>query len=344
MSKARTRRTAARLQRLFSGDYAREEPGMPPAPAGTTAELLLLPGAPADAADALGPESLVVAPSGTRLRGPAELVTYEGGLGPDEELLLSGGLVLAAQPYTTAAFTPLTCPTVLRITDAQDLESFVEDADAAVETGAFPDAVLHPLSILGDVCALGTEHICAAPRRSRVVVAEDGVARPALGGEALDDATARDSACLACLGAVVAADDLDAARAARPWLSRYLRVADVLRALGGRLGAPPAVSGFGTRFADSLPAEPVEPADAPVLVRDGDEHLVCDPDSRRVLRTGADAARILEVLLAGVDRADPVEAVAHHLDLEHARAAYAVDEVGRTLERLGFPLRVREAA
>jgi hypothetical protein len=136
---------------------------------------------------------------------------------------------------------------------------------------------------------------------------------------------------------VVEASAVRDARRTRPWLPRYLRVLGVLRAMRERLPGDVEVSGFGRRFSRGLAPVPLEASDAPVLLRSGDEHLVCDPVSRRVLRTGADAARILEVALA--NRAgDTVQDVASHLALGTPTARAAVAELQGTLDRSGFPL------
>lgn len=345
MSKARTKRTADRLQRLFSGAY---DDG-PAAQGARTADALLLPGADPRALDALtlDASSLVVAPAGTPVRrddvGGAEVLAYEGGsVEEDDELLLDGGLVVAVSGYIAAAFVPLSCPTAIRMTGTDDYASFVEDADLAVDSGAFADLLVHPLAMLGDVCGLGTEHTCAAPRRRRAIVGTDGVARPSLGGESFADGDGAATACTACVGGRVPGDVLNSARESRPWLSRYLLVLEVLQMAGDRFG-PLEVSGFGHRLNPGLSGAPVEDTMAPVLLRAGDQHLVCDLASRRMLRSGADAARVLEVALAHAGD-DLAEEVARHLDLPRATAASAVAEMQATFHELGFPLRIAEPA
>jgi hypothetical protein len=347
MSKATTKLTAARLQRLFSGVYDPSQPiaGLPALGDGT-AEVLVLPETDPRALDALSlhADSLVVAPANVPLRpedvGLARVVTYTGDpTADDQEMLLAGGLVVGFQSYISATFVPLTCPTSVRMTDVADYESFLQDADAAVETGNFADFLVHPMTMLGDVCGLGTEHVCASPHRSRAVVGPDRAARPSLDGLPFADGDEAETACIVCLGQSVSPVELASARAARPWLSRYLLVLDVLRLAGGRFGGPVKVSGFGYRLGADLPAEPLEATMAPVLMCAGDDHLICDPASRRVLRTGADAARVLEVVLAR-DGEELVEDVARHLDLSESTAASAVAELQTTLDELDFPLRL----
>lgn len=344
MTTSSDQRAALRLQRLFSGALPDGETSSE-----ATAEVLVLPGAGPDPLRdlALDPSSLVVAPEDAGVRpehvGGAEVLTYEGGVGAEDDLLLDGGLVVSVQPYAAAAFMPVTCPTLVSVTAPEDFEAYVEDADAAVALGAFPDALLHPLTALGDVCALGSEHPCGTPMQTRAVVHPDDTVRPAVGGVPFPAAEPRPSACTGCLGGVAAPEDLDAARAERPWLSRYLNAVETLRLLAGRLDAPAQVSGFGMRLSETLEPVPTEPAAAPMLVQAGEEVLVADPVSRRVLRAGPDAARILEVVLAN-DGGDPVDAVGRHLGLGGAVARSAVAEVGRTLDELGFPLRVGEPA
>jgi hypothetical protein len=346
--RSENQRTAARLQRWFSGEYDRPTDA-PRVPDGHSAEVLVLPDAdPRAIADlTLGPETLVLAPEGRapsrhELSG-AELVTFQGGLtGGEDELVLDGGVVVRRESYTAAAFVPVTCPTAVAILGAEDHENFLADADAAVDDGTFEEHLLHPLVIVADACALGSDSRCAAPRRARAVIGPDG-ARPSLGGAGFPAGGLPEAACSICLAGVVAPDDLEAGRRARPWLSRYLLVVEVLRAIRRREPGRIDISGFGHRFNDTLTPEPVEAAAAPVLVRAGGEHLVCDPLSRRVLRTGADAARILEVLLTH-GGADVVDEVARHLDLPARAASTAVDKMKATVDRLGFPLALGEAA
>jgi len=351
MSKASTKLSAARLQRLLSGDYtARQVNAELPALGTGTADVLVLAGADpgAMASLALDPDSAIFVPKSMGVRpedvGGAQILTYEGGPGSDdEEMLLAGGLVVGFQSYISATFVPLTCPTSIQMTDVADYESFHQDADAAVLTGTFADVLVHPLAMLGDLCGLGTEHSCATPTRTRAVVGRDGVCRPSLAGLHFAPGEEPATACSACLGGSVPPADLASARAARPWLSRYLLVLDVLRLAGHRFGGPIEVSGFGHRLSADLDPVPVEAASAPVLLRVGAEHLVCDPPSRRVFRTGADAARILEAVLAG-DAGEPVDDVARHLDLSGATAAAALADLQGTLDELGFPLRLAELA
>jgi hypothetical protein len=348
IQRTKQHQAAARLQRWFTGEYDRPTDA-PPVPDGHSAEVLVLPDADLGALGELSlcPESLVLAPEGWAPARDqacgAKLLTYEGGLtGDEDELLLGGGIVVRRESYTTAAFVPVTCPTAVAILGPEDHENFLADADAAVQHGTFEEHLLHPLVLLTDTCALGSDTPCAAPRRARAVIGPDGV-RPALGGAPFATGDLHASRCTICLGGVVAPDDLEAGRRARPWLSRYLRVLDVLRGLRRREPGTIEVSGFGYRFNDTLPPEPLEATPAPVLLRAGDDHLVCDPLSRRVLRTAPDAARILEVVLAGRG-GDLADEVARHLDLPAQTAAIALDQVRATVDGLGFPLALEETA
>jgi hypothetical protein len=334
-------RVAARMQRWFSGDYS-DRPELPPLRRGETAELVVLPGADADAINELRltKRSLVLVPAGERRKfNGAEVLEYEGSL--EDELLIDGKLSIRRESYTAAAFVPLTCPTAVAVTSPEDHENFLADADAAVETGRFESFLLHPLAVIADVCALGTETRCAAHQRLRAVADVDGL-RPALGGARFTGAEP-ETGCTACLAAAVEPSALESARVGRPWLTRYFVALECLRALRGRELGPATVLGFGERLSETLPAVPVESSTAPVLIMAGGEHLVCDPYTRRVLRVGRDALRLLEVALA-TDGGDLVEEVARHMELTTAIAEQAVSDVRRTLDRLGFPLRLGAAA
>jgi len=347
MNFGKQHQTAARLQRMFSGDYERDQQ-LAGAVGNGTAELLVLPGADLGALDelTLSRKSLVLAPGGMSLRkgdvSGAQVLSYDGGLTDGEdELHLGGGIAVRRESYTAAAFVPLTCPTAIAVLEPDDHENFLSDADVAVETGAFEDFLMHPLAVLADVCALGGCG-CAAPRRLRAVLDADG-ARPSLGGARFGDSTPGDTGCTVCVAGVVDPDGLEANRAARPWLPRYLHVLDVLRAIRRRTPGPVSVSGFGHRFVETLPVAPVEPAAALVLLELDGEHVICDPATRRVLRTGRDAMRVLEVALASPG-AGLVDEVAAHLHLTTAVASAAVDQLQRTLDQIGFPFRIMETA
>jgi hypothetical protein len=327
---------AARTLRLLHGDYQRGG-GEASSLEGCSSEVLVLAGAERGALAELrlGPESLVLAPAGSvPAVARAHVIPYTGDLtGEEQELVFDSGLVVGRESYTTAPFMPLTRLTAVAICDGEDLENFLADADAAALEGSFEPHLLHPLLMLADACALGACD-CAAPLRARAVVGPDGV-RPSLGGAPFSSTDPQGPGCTICLAGVVAPELLRAGRLARPWLARYLLVLGVLRALRRRLPGEVEVSGFGRRLNPSIAPEPLEDLHAPVLLRAGDQYLACDPVSRRVLRTGRDAARVMEVALAA-GGGDLVDGVAVHLGLRTPAAREVVDALLAAFNGIGF--------
>ncbi|MFI6095682.1 daptide biosynthesis RiPP recognition protein [Lentzea sp. NPDC051213] len=291
---------------------------------------------------ALGWDALVFSPGGSEAA-----VGYEGGLvEPGDEFLVGDDLFVHTQDYLATPFLAVAGPTIVRVGGQQDYEAFLQDADLARDKGVFVEQLTTPGVFLADQCALGSTHPCTGARRLHVDASGD--VRTAPGGEVLGsiesdvDSIALRAAVLStigdvCLNAVVSADAIDQARTARPWLSRYLRVLAVLRGLRaeGRTGLK--VSGFGGRFVEGLPADLVEHVDAPILVHGNGEQLLCDTTQDRVFQVGADAARLIELLLVADDTDHAVELATVHLGLA---ADVARDAAGQVIDSLQSVLRV----
>ncbi|WP_394621486.1 daptide biosynthesis RiPP recognition protein [Lentzea sp. JNUCC 0626] len=281
---------------------------------------------------ALGWDAVVFSPGGS---GAA--VGYEGGLvEPGDEFLVGDDLFVHTQDYLATPFLAVAGPTIVRVGGDQDYESFLQDADLARDQGVFVEQLTTPGVFLADQCALGTTHPCAGAGRLHVDASGD--VRTAPGGEVLGsiesdvDSIAARAAALniigdVCLNAVVSADAIEQARAARPWLSRYLRALAVLRGLRAEGRSGLRVSGFGGRFVEGLPADLVEHVDAPILLWGNGEQLLCDTTQDRVFQVGADAARIIELLLVAHDAGHAVELATVHTGLDADVARDATDRV-----------------
>lgn len=264
-------------------------------------------------------------------------IRYEGGLvEPGDEFLVGDDLFVHTQDYLATPFLAVAGPTVVRVGGEQDYQAFLQDADLARSKGVFVEQLTTPGVFLADQCALGTTHPCVGA--NRLHVSASGEVRTAPGGEVLGsiesdvDFSPPDAGGDVCLNAVVDANAIEEARAARPWLSRYLRVLAVLRGLRaeGRTGLK--VSGFGGRFTSALPADLVEDVDAPILVWSDDEQLVCDTTQDRVFQVGGDAARIVELLLVSTGTEHAIELASIHMGLEPLVAEAAVREVVAAFE------------
>jgi len=107
-------------------------------------------GVPADAV-VLHPrdrDDLVVdVPSGQAVAYDGVLA-YGGG-----EISVGDDLIVQLEGYATAQYVSVACPTVVSVLDDVDREVLVDDARAAVETGAFPHHLVHPLVLVRDELA-----------------------------------------------------------------------------------------------------------------------------------------------------------------------------------------------
>ncbi|WP_409496661.1 daptide biosynthesis RiPP recognition protein [Amycolatopsis sp. cmx-11-12] len=279
--------------------------------------------------------------------GVRNVVVYEGGVStPGDELLIGDGLLVSSQDYLSTPFVVATGATIVLVTGAEDYDAYLQDADLARRTGVFVDQLLQPGVFLADQCALGSTHPCAGA--ARLYVATSGDVYTAPGGQRLgtvesdvdhliEAAVAPTSGDL-CLNGVVAAESVDRARAERPWLSRYLRALDVLGGLGttGRTGY--RVSGFGGRLTAGLPTALDEPTDAPLVLWNDDEHLICDPGQGRVFQLGQDAARLVELLLITGSIEGSCTLATVHLGLDRVTARAAIEVLTTRLADAGVLL------
>lgn len=257
-----------------------------------------------------------VDPAGTTSPGlvVGSLVRYTGELATaGDELVIGDDFFLQTFDYSSGGYLSLVGPTLLRITSEIDYAVFLEDADAARARGEFPEYLLHPFVQLADICALGNAHPCAGRQGGRLYVDAEGGVRPAPGGALLGqlagtaarggegsrdrtwDGDAGDDPCLA---AVVPVEVTRAARAERPWLSRFLWGLDALRRARAEGLKKPTVSGFGGRLVEGLEGlAAVEAPDAPLLLGDRSGALLVSPRDMRVFRITRDAAVLVEILL-----------------------------------------------
>jgi hypothetical protein len=282
-----------------------------------------------------GQDGLVFSP-GTETTAKGVL-TYEGALStPGDEFLVADDLFVYTQDYLATPFLAVAGPTIVRIDSEQDYAGFLQDADLARDKGVFVEQLLHSGVFLADQCALGTTHPCIGS--ARLHVSESGEIRTAPGGRALGTVDSDPNDVLraadtpagtgdVCLNAAVDAQTMDAARAPRPWLSRYLRAIDVLRGLRVNGLSGYRVSGFGGRLSATLPSELTEHTDAPLLLWNDDERLICDSAGERVFRLGSDAAKIVELLLITSSAEGARDLAATRLGLDRDTACAAIDVI-----------------
>lgn len=278
-----------------------------------TAVVVLADGAhvePLLASDVVGAATVVLSPEP---HADPRVAEYRGSLvEPGDEAAIEERVYLQTLEYRSCAYVSMLAPTFARITDAGDLQAFLDDADEARATGQIPQFLSEPSLLLADECALGRATGGAGPR-ARLVVRADGSmstspAGLALGavGSSLDQlAAAYDAAnaasghpCAVSLAGVVPdatrADALDE----RPWLGRYLAGVEATKEIVARGGTGVRVSGFGGRLGRAAEGFAGADDDAPALVLWSDDAAyVVDLASRRTLRLSRRAGELVELLM-----------------------------------------------
>ncbi|WP_210593591.1 daptide biosynthesis RiPP recognition protein [Streptomyces sp. GESEQ-35] len=233
----------------------------------------------------VGPETLVFAPSGSEAPGVAAVVPYRGSLvEPGAEAQIGEDFFLQIQAYSIAGFLVLLGPTAVRLTDQEDVEAFLADADAALTEGSWPDVLTNPAVQFADVAAAGGAAPVDGPWLRLYLDSEGaraGTPGPLLGPEQLpvDAALQREVA-------------------GRTWLGRYHAAVQALQSLRARGHEGCEVSGFGVRFNSHLDTGAQAPdlalPEAPVLLRSGETYFVYEPVGGRTFEAGAEAALTLE--------------------------------------------------
>ncbi|MEV0449773.1 daptide biosynthesis RiPP recognition protein [Streptomyces sp. NPDC050600] len=243
-------------------------------------------------------------------------VPVEGGVEhAGDELILSGGLYVQVFDYGSLPFLSVAGPTVVRVMSPEDHDAFLDDADRAVQEGAWPEGLAHASVQLADV---GT--LVAPARRAalgRLFVTAGGQVRTGVGGADLGAVEQGPDALLSVLAdhggdpsldAVVPRERTVAAATARPWLERYARALDIRRRLTPKWGPDIRISGFGGRFTPGPAALPVEDATHPLLVRTADAAYAVPSAGNRMFRLGTGAALLLEVFATASDGTGTAEA------------------------------------
>lgn len=292
----------------------------------------------------LGPDAFVLCGepadgdhAGATLEGDPALV--------GEELVLGDDLFVQVESYAGAAYLPLVGPTLLRVAEDDDVASLAADLDATA-AGDLPPVLADPQLQLADRCGLGAPS-CGGPRH-RLHLAADGTVRtspvgPALGGP---DATAAElhAAWHAAGGCTTTCVDpavgpaLDAARRERPGWGRVLTVLDLLHAM--RAGTPGDWTAIGLGDDDAGDRADLRPdaASWPVLLAGPDGPVLLSTDARHRAAVGADAATLVDALLAtGSDRR-AAERCAPGLGVGAEVAAGAVGDLRSALAARGLEL------
>ncbi|AKU14963.1 daptide biosynthesis RiPP recognition protein [Luteipulveratus mongoliensis] len=253
-------------------------------------------------AGSLGHGRTVFAPSGAQLAGPS----LDGRLAePGDEACLDGTTYIEVQAYAMAAFLAVPGPTLLRVHDADDLRSFIADADAAERDGTFAEHLLNPLFELADQNALGLHSPHGGPTHRLYV--EGGQVSTSPGGAVLgtvDDTLEQvelrwqDAGAYEALSRRLTPGALAGELAERPWMDRYLRAVRLLRYVAAMGLEATAVSGFGDGRAKDLAPGSI------ISVTCTDRVLAHDPLTGRTFTVNAETAGVLEALTSAPSAED----------------------------------------
>ncbi|MEU6735639.1 daptide biosynthesis RiPP recognition protein [Streptomyces physcomitrii] len=253
----------------------------------------------------VGAGSLVFAPPGAEAPGAAAVVPYRGSLvEAGAEAQFGEDFFLQVQAYSIAGFLALLGPTALRITEDEDAEAFLADADSALNEGSWPEVLTNPAVQLAEVRTLGGAAPLDGPGL-RLYLDRAGEARTGALGTPLGHAGETGAPGPEQLPV---AAELRREVAGRPWLGRFHAAVQALQSLRARGHEGAEVSGFGLRFNSHLDTGPEAPdlalPGAPVLLRSGAEFFVYEPDGGRTFQAGAEAALTLERALVRPEAAE----------------------------------------
>lgn len=311
--------------------------GDPPGPGVTTLVLSDAAHLPAvTAAGLVGPGTLLLVPDdGTG--APAPALGYEGSLDePGGEFSNGQDFFLQTHAYASSPYMTVFGPTVVRVTDQADFDSFLDDADRALSEGVFPDFLLTSSVVLADPVALSGRHHPADGPSLRLYADRDGNLSLTPTGAVLgtvDDTLGtlalrhlQTGTAPAALGAVLSAETLADALRSRPFLPRYLEAVAALRILLARGVTGLTVSGFGSRLTPELTAtaaaaDLADPTLPLVVYGDTDAYIVT---GERLFAVGRPAARALECLLAAPERVTEFVSAAELDQLDRLLATHGV--------------------
>lgn len=260
---------------------------------------------------AVHPDALVFAPIGSDAN-----VRYSGALSEaGVELTIGDDFLLQTQGYAISEYVSVIGPTLIRLSDEEDLRALAEDGRAAYEMGMFPEFLTNPIIQLADVPALGLRGPGSGPH-DRLWVDEDGTVSVSPAGLPLGDLdTDVDSLHETweaegtahgdpdAIGRSVPRDVVQTVGDGHPFLPRFVAALDGQRNLRARGVALPRVSGFGGFLRPELaqiPTEDLSP-DAPFVMWSEDRHFLVSGDGSRVFEVSRTAAQAFETVIVHGD-------------------------------------------
>ncbi|OZF36880.1 hypothetical protein CH294_10855 [Rhodococcus sp. 14-2483-1-1] len=259
-------------------------------------------------------------------RRGAALFGYSGSASvAGDEFSPNRDFYLELQTYGVAAFVSVIGPTVVRIADIDDFESYLADADAAHSAGQFAEFMTNPAVQLADATAFGAYLGDDGPEL-RVFVGSDSVSTSPAGLSLGDPTTllrdlraswdsaqqSQDGAFASCGVCTSQAVDSAARRAAleqRPWLAHYLDAVAALRDLRARGIEDATVLGFG----EEADPDNSRKAGEPVVLQTTESAYLHDPRRNRTVEMPRLLAPAALAVTRGLDASETS-------DLESVRA------------------------
>ncbi|GGN43353.1 hypothetical protein GCM10012285_24690 [Streptomyces kronopolitis] len=260
------------------------------------------------AAGLVGARTLLLAPA-DGASDPA--VGYHGSLTESGDEFSNGqDFFLQTHAYAASPFMTVFGPTIVRVFDRNDFESFLADADRALAEGVFPEFLITSSVLLADPAALSGVHDPTdgpalrlyADRNGQVSTSPTGAVLGTVDDspDTLTERFDRAGPGAAALDGALSAETRAGALRSRPFLARYLEAVTALRSLMACGVTGLRVSGFGSRLTPEVAATgaDVDLADPTLpIVLYGDEDAYVEAGSR-LFAVDRRAAQALECVLA----------------------------------------------
>ncbi|SDW75136.1 hypothetical protein SAMN04487912_104317 [Arthrobacter sp. cf158] len=263
-----------------------------------------------------------------------------------EELLVDGSLSLEIQDYVAIAFVNLVGVTVVRVTTKEDWQAFFDDAEEACRSGHFVQQLTEVNAVFAErglLAGVLTDNLVL----TRLHITFDGsiLSGPygtKIGrvGDVLPDLRLR-SVTLRPESAVASVYypwDIYESLAAKPWIPRYVAALDTWKFIPREDRATTTLLGFGTSLYGAALSDGLPSADAPFILKRGDELTLLDTKTGRLFKIGPDAAALIEAVSNLRDVKIAAIAAAPALKVSVALAEESIRAVMARFEQLGIDI------
>ncbi|MGO4453403.1 daptide biosynthesis RiPP recognition protein [Arthrobacter sp. RAF14] len=255
---------------------------------------------PEVASDALPKVDVAFVPAGSSIAGDHRMaVEYDGALSAPGDQLFLDGQVVEVQDYVASGFVDVLGPTVVHLSGDDGWAALVEDAEAALQLGVFPEHLLNPSVLLADRFPL--LDLAAATRPSRFYCKAGGSTAFGMQGGDLDIAdlaeceTVSELPAWAAISGVVTERTLDRDQMRFASVGRFVGAVELLRSLK-LVPADIDLVGFGMSLVADDRADAVVCGREPFLTRQGGEYLLLNQETRSRHRLSRDTAGLVEII------------------------------------------------